>query len=175
MNLQTTFQQGLHIPLIRIKYEDCFPRMRYRQTPIPTQQPVELIPQIDELRSKENFVLSREAILMLGENGKNRFDEFKRYPKGWFGGKGREISKYSVAVFERFIKKIPELKLFSPSLFLTLEGNIALGLDDKNKQNIEIEFHPDKVEYYVESLDEEASIGLADIFELAGKIRKLLQ
>lgn len=176
MNLQTTIPQTIPFPVSKTSYEDLFPKkMQIRQMVVPTQQRAAFIPAIDEPRIKENLVLSPEAVLLVGENGKHRFDEFKRFPKGWYGGRGREISKYSVAVFESFIKKIPELRLFRPSLFLTIEGNISLGLEDKNQKNIEIEFYPDKVEYFVESLHEEASIGIVGIFELAGKIKKLLQ
>ncbi len=176
MNLQSTFPQLNIFPFSsKNSYDEVFSEPNYRQAQMPTQEAEVLLVQAVEPRSKEILVLSRDTVAVVGENGKRRFDEFKRYPSGWYGGKGQEISKYSVANFERFVKKIPELKLFRPSLFLTLEGNIALGWEDKKGQSLEIEFHPDKIEYFIESLNEESSVGLAGIFELAEKIRKLLQ
>ena len=128
-----------------------------------------------EPKWKRNFILSREAIAVIGENGKRRFEEFRAYPNGWYGGKGKRISKWSVLNFERFVKEIPELKSAHPSLFLTLEGNLSLGWNDKHGQSIEIEFYPDKIEYFIEKSDEESSIHLADIFGLTEKIRTILK
>jgi len=127
-----------------------------------------------EPKQKGNFILSREAIAVIGENGKRRFEEFRKYPSGWYGGKGKKISKSSVLNFERFVKRMPELRQFQPSLFFTLEGNLELGWEDRNGQAIEIEFYHDKIEYFIESLNEESSVALADIFRLTEKIIKLL-
>lgn len=126
-------------------------------------------------KRKENFILSREAIAVIGENGKRRFEEFRNYPTGWYGGKGKKISKWSVLNFERFVKEIPELKHACPSLFFTLEGNLSLGWEDKNRQSIEVEFYPGKAEYFIESLNEESEVKLSNIFELTEKLRKLLK
>ncbi len=142
---------------------------------IPKQERELLEVEVVEPKQKENFILSREATAIIGENGKRRFEEFRTYPNGWYGGKGKKISKWSILNFERFVKEIPELKLFRPSLFLTLEGNLSLGWKDKNEQSIEIEFYPDKIEYFIETLDEEASIHLANIFWLTEKIRTTLK
>lgn len=122
-----------------------------------------------------NFILSREAIAIIGENGKRRFEEFRKYPNGWYGGKGKKISRSSIFTFEQFVKSLPELKHARPSLFFTLEGNLSLGWEDKNGQSIEVEFYPDKAEYFIESLNEESEVKLSNIFELTEKLRKLLK
>jgi len=142
---------------------------------IPDQERELLEDEAVEPKQKENFILSREAIAIIGENGKRRFEEFRRYPNGWYGGKGKKISKWSVLNFERFVKDIPELKLFRPGLFLTLEGNLSLGWEDRNGQSIEIEFYPDKIEYFIEKFNEESSIHLGNIFRLTEKIRTILK
>lgn len=129
--------------------------------------------EIESVR-KENLWLSREALAIVGENGRRRFDEFKKYKSGWYGGKGKELSKWSVTNFELFIREITELKLARPSLFMTLAGNLSLQWEDKNGFVIEIEYHPDKIEYYIESLQEEGSVGLAGTFDFTAEIRKLL-
>ena len=137
-------------------------------------KPFEVRPNEARKEKKENPVLSREALLIIGENGRQRFDEFKIYPPGWYGGKGKEISKWSVANFERFVKRLPELKQVRPSIFLTLDGNIALGWEDDGGKSFEIEFFPDKVEYFIEKLNEESTVGLAKIHDLADRIRGLI-
>lgn len=174
MNLQNAFPQPSVFPFPnRNSGEELFEKKENFQAFVPEQQFELLGAELVEARSKENLILSWEVLSVIGENGKNRFEAFKRYPSGWYGGKGTEISKYSVANFERFVKRLPELKLVRPSVFLTLDGNIALGWEDFEGKSCEIEFFPDKVEYFIESLNEESSVGLVNIFDLAKKIRGL--
>ena len=173
MNLQTTLRQSNFFPFGfgNSNVEKSFDNAKDN---IPKQERELLEIEAVEPKRKENLILSREAIAIIGDNGKRRFDEFKKHSKGWYGGKGKKISEWSVLNFERFVKRIPELRQFQPSLFLTLEGNLELGWEDKNGQEIEIEFYPDKIEYFIESLNEEAVVALADIFTLTEKIIKLL-
>lgn len=172
MNLQSTgrLSDFFSIGFGGSKVEKLFEN---RKDNIPNQER-ELLEAV-EPKQKGNFILSREAIAIIGENGRRRFEEFRKYPNGWYGGKGKKISKWSVLNFERFVKEIPELKLFRPSLFLTLEGNLSLGWDDKSGEDIEVEFYPDKFEYFIEKLNEESTIALADIFQFTEKIRNLLK
>jgi hypothetical protein len=175
MNLQETSVQGIQTPFLsgfsKSKAEEYWQSRKDN-----TKQELEnLKNEITEPKQKENLVLSPEAIAVIAENGRDRFNEFKTYPNGWYGGKGREISKRSVFTFEQFVKFLPELKRTNPSLFLSLEGNLSLGWEDKNGLSIEIEFYPDKMEYFVESLNEESEVKLLNLFGLVEKIRKLLK
>lgn len=175
MNLQKTSVQVSQFPTLfgfsNFKTEEYWqPRNNN------TKQELENLKiEITEPKEKENLVLSSEVIAIIGENGKDRFNEFKNYPNDWYGGKGEEISKGSVFTFEQFVKSLPELKRARPSLFFTLEGNLSLGWEDKNGQSIEVEFYPNKAEYLIESLNQESEVKLSNIFELAEKIRKLLK
>lgn len=172
MNLQTTFSQTNPFPFrfgnSRTE-EYSKPRQDYAKQRTQAFESQEV-----EQRQKDNSVLSREAVAIIGTNGKRRFDDFKGYPNGWYGGKGKELSKGSIFVFEQFIKYLPELKSVRPSLFLTLEGNLSLGWKDKNTESVEVEFYPDKMDYFIESLDKESSVKLANIFELTKKVKELL-
>lgn len=174
MNLQSTINQTGIFPFgfVNSNAEKLFEKPKDN---IPKQQRKTLEFKDDEVSRKTNLSLSPEATIIIGENGTHRFDEFKTYLSGWYGGKGKKISKWSVFNFERFVKQLPELKLFHPSLFLTIEGNLSLGWKDQYEQSIEIEFHPDKIEYFIEKLDEESVIRLADIFEFTEKIKKILK
>lgn len=173
MNLQTGVKQLEFFPFGfgNSNAEEYFEKSKDN---IPKQERGFLEIEVVEPKRKEKFNLSREAVAIIGENGRRRFEEFKKYPKGWYGGKGKKISDWSVSNFERFINNLPELKQFRPSLFFTLEGNLQLGWEDRNGQNIEIEFYPDKIEYFIESLNEESSVGLKDIFTLTERVKKLL-
>lgn len=156
---------------------------RFKRTKYPKVQKNYIPEQKKELHKLEEthfekidkVYLSEEVINIIGENGKNRFDEFITYPKGWYGGKGEKWSKGSVFFLEQFANYLPELKFYKPSLFMTLEGNFSLGFEDKQGKSIEIEFFSDRAEYYLESLEEESNTKLADIFNLVNKVRNLLK
>ena len=107
----------------------------------------------------ETEILSTHAQDVLGDNGVARFELFKEYKKGWDAGHGVPLAQISVAVMESFIAFYSEFNS-EPSLFLTTEGNIQLGWEDNDDQIIEVEFLPDRIEYYIEALDEERSIPL---------------
>ncbi|SRR6266481_6273239 len=118
--------------------------------------------------------LGEKAANILGENGIRRFGEFVRYERGWDLGRGEPLSSRSVAFVNAFLNKLPELGEFRPSLFLTHEGNLQLGWEDREGNAIEIEFGPDRVEYYLEGLGEERTIRLESLPQLIGRIRSLV-
>lgn len=115
--------------------------------------------------------LSNNSQRIIGENGVRRFEEFKRYAEGWDYGRGRPLSAHSVATLEAFLRQVPELAAQEPSLFLTHDGNLQLGWEDAAGGAVELEFFPDRVEYYIESLQEEDSVGLGDLRRLVDRIR----
>ena len=103
--------------------------------------------------------LSQRVINIIGENGAKRFEVFKQYREGWDNGYGLPLSMRSTAVMESFLYKFSNFKT-EPSLFLTRNGNLQLGWENKYGQIAELEFYPDKIEYYMEALDIEGQIGL---------------
>lgn len=118
--------------------------------------------------------LGETAGNILGENGVRRFWEFVRYERGWDLGRGEPLSSRSVAFVNAFLNRLPELGAVRPSLFLTHEGNLQLGWEDREGNAIEIEFGPDRVEYYLEGLGEERTIGLEALPQLIGRVRSLV-
>jgi hypothetical protein len=118
--------------------------------------------------------LGETAGNILGENGIRRFGEFVRYERGWDLGSGEPLSSRSVAFVNAFLNRLPELGAFRPSLFLTHEGNLQLGWEDREGNTIEIEFGPDKVEYYLQGSGEERTIGLEALPQLILRIRSLV-
>ena len=124
--------------------------------------------------SDRNISLSENVLRIIGANGKKRFDEFKTYPSGWAGGQGKRLSHGSVFALEKFLAEFPELSVAKPSLFLSYQGNLALGLEDKNGGTIEIEFLSNGAEYFLESLDEEDSVTLKQMESLMEKVKRLL-
>jgi len=115
-------------------------------------------------------LLSENSKRIIGENGLYRFEEFKRYPRGWDGGHGKPLSHRSITSLETFLRQLPELAIRQPSLFLTHQGNLQLGWEDKLGNVVELEFFPDKVEYYLESLNEEGMVDLKGLHLLVDKV-----
>lgn len=119
-------------------------------------------------------VLSEDSKRILGENGLRRFEEFKHYHFGWDSGNGKPLSSRSVAVFQSFLKQWPELAECEPSLFLTHQGNLQLGWKDAHDNVVELEFFPDKIEFYLEYLSEEGSVQLDAQKQLVDKVRSII-
>ena len=115
---------------------------------------VEVIKYIDDLSDNSKDIL--------GENGVKRFNEFLSYEKGWDFGRGEPLSKNSVAILDSFLNLFEDIKGKEPSLFLTRSGNLQLSWEDDSVNTTEIEFFPDKIEYLIESDNEEGEIYLKD-------------
>ncbi|MDT5122637.1 MAG: hypothetical protein QOC96_2119 [Acidobacteriota bacterium] len=116
-------------------------------------------------------VLSENARQALGANGLRRLFEFSEYRVGWDAGRGQPLSIGSLSSLEWFLDRLPELSAIEPSLFLTRNGNLQLVFEDHSGNAIEIEFFPDKLEYYFEDNDEEGFIQLSDVNGLIDRLR----
>lgn len=104
--------------------------------------------------------IGEKAKRVIGNEGAKRIQEFKLYEKGWDSGKGERLSSMSVAVAETFLNLYPKLSESQPSVFLTRSGNLQLGWEDQDDNPIEVEFFPNKVEYYIGCRDEEGEVQL---------------
>ena len=120
--------------------------------------------------------LNEDIIKTIGENGLQRFEQFKKYNEGWdLGGIGKPLSSHSVATFKLFCKQLTGTLPDEPSLFLTHEGNLQLGWEDKEGNKIEIEFFPNKIEYYIEVLDDEGEVDLTHISQLIDTLKSVVE
>lgn len=115
--------------------------------------------------------LSQRANKVLGKSGAKRFEEFKEYQTGWDSGAGRALSLRSVAVMESFLNQA-QLDIREPSLFFTRAGNLQLGWEGADGSPIELEFYPNKIEYYIGQLSIEGEVFPNDhgITELTNKL-----
>ena len=134
------------------------------------------VPEVTELKINEVFAntdnLSKEAIDVIGESGLQRFESFKQYTEGWDDGHGSPLSYRSTAVMEYFLHKFSNFYT-KPSLFLTRNGNLQLDWEDKHGQMIEVEFFPDKIEFYIEASDDEGQITLQDVNKLISMLQAI--
>lgn len=128
-------------------------------------------------QNQVNYVdeLNEDTVKIIGENGLQRFEQFKKYSEGWDFGIGKPLSFHSVASFKLFCKHLSEPIPDEPSLFLTREGNLQLGWEDKEGNKIEIEFFPNKIEYYIEALDDEGEVDLTHISQLVDTLKSVVE
>lgn len=105
--------------------------------------------------------LSARARSILGENAFSRYAEFRQYPDGWDFGRGRKLCAASVTTLERFLAAEPAFPT-RPSLFMTQAGSLELAWEDRRGHRVEVEFLPDRFQYFVESEggDEEGEVEL---------------
>jgi hypothetical protein len=99
-------------------------------------------------------LISNHAAAAIGPSGVARIREFWLYPHGWDSGKGNPLSPLSVALFEMFIGAYSDFSA-TPSVFLTLEGNLALAWEDHADARIEVELSPSALELFFAFSDEE--------------------
>lgn len=113
---------------------------------------------------------AREAVLLskLGPRGWGRIHEFMHhYGPGWGNG-NRPLSPRALAALCGFLAGFSFPVGITPSVFLTDDGHLELCWEDSVGAAIQLEFGPERVEYYVESRGLEGAIRLADIGRLAG-------
>lgn len=126
----------------------------------------EIIEMISKIQSRPPVIgniakLSQKTVDVLGMNGLVRFNAFKNYEKGWDGKNALPVSNRSSAVMEYFVNRFLEFRQ-QPSLFLSKNGNFQLGWENSKGQKVELEFFPDKIEYYIEAIDAEGEIEILD-------------
>lgn len=122
---------------------------------------------------KSDDELDTSITKIVGQNGLQRLKQFRKYDEGWEFGSGKPLSSRSLASFKLFCEQFSERIRNEASLFLTREGNLQLGWEDKGGGKIEFEFFPDRIEYYIEALDDEGEIALTDAARLFDKVESI--
>ena len=128
-------------------------------------------PSIKEIEIKPIDELSSDVAQIIDSNSKERINLFKEYKEGWDLGSGKRLSPASLAVFELFIRSFNSFQT-EPSVFLTHAGHIQLAWEDSSGSEVEIDFLPDGLDCYIDSLGYEAVIPL-EISEINSLVNKL--
>jgi hypothetical protein len=102
---------------------------------------------------------SQKLAEIIGQNGISRIESFKRYQEGWNFGVGNPLSLASLGALEYFISQYNSFEC-EPSVFLSDNGNLILGWESVTRGSIELEFWQEKIEYFVEDLNVEGTIGI---------------
>ncbi|MBF0473711.1 MAG: hypothetical protein HQK93_08270 [Nitrospirae bacterium] len=108
----------------------------------------------------------------LDKHSIDRLENFKKIPSGWDEDESLQLNNDTIKTMEEFLNNLLDFNLIfnkRPSIFLTNEGNVALGWENIDGKSIELEFMKDKIEYYIESIEMEDFINKTPI-----KINKLI-
>jgi hypothetical protein len=116
---------------------------------------------------------AREELLLrkLGTRGWGRVHQFRFYfGQGWGETSRPALSPKALDAFFRFLEDVtfPSGKL--PSVFLTDEGGLELVWEDAAGQSIQVDFRPQRIEYYRAALDEEGSAPFIELKEVARRL-----
>ncbi len=135
----------------------------FRERPLAAHKraPTRIVKPTDEL--------SAAARAILGTNGVERFEEFRSYPEGWDFGHGQPLSSASIASLDLFLVLFGDFPN-RPSLFLTRSGNLELAWEDAHGR-IELEFFPNKVQYFFEVDGVEGEVPISQTMRLIAQLR----
>ena len=88
-----------------------------------------------------------------------RLEHFKAIKAGWDFNRGEVLNQKSLDRFNEFIALADKYPTKTISIFMTREGNIAIiHHEEVFNSDIEMEFFPDKIEYYHEFNEDEGTI-----------------
>ncbi|MDZ4816788.1 MAG: hypothetical protein SGI71_11030 [Verrucomicrobiota bacterium] len=112
------------------------------------------------------------AITKLGARGWGRLHHFRNYYNaGWGEGQGKPVSPKAVEAFYQFLALIEFPANIKPSIFLTDQGSLELCWENESGNDIQLEFSSTGIEYYIESNEQEGTLGLLEIAELPNRLR----
>jgi len=111
-----------------------------RSTPLPSEVPELLAPQVKEL---------------IGKNGVSRIQSFAALKPGWDQGRGQRLSPDSLRHFNGFFG-FGNLRPKGLSVFLSVDGNLIGNWLDDEGNVIELEFSGGEFSYFVEASGEES-------------------
>jgi hypothetical protein len=115
--------------------------------------------------------LSKEAVAALGAHNAERFSKLSALQNGWHFGHGKALQSASLRSIEAFLilhNSFPE----RCSLFLSEDGNLELVWRSERNETTSLEFYGNRIEYYIETLEEEGSIAINDISSLVQKLAR---
>ena len=117
-----------------------------------TDCPKDVVKRLDGLGRRSQKILGAEIV--------SRLELLKKYDRDWDTGGAMPLQSGSIAMLDGFVSKFSDFGAIPPSLFLTRGGNLQLSWEDKSGDAIEIEFFPDRAEYYIAGKQLEGEVEL---------------
>ena len=114
------------------------------------------------LQGDQATLISAPAKEAIGANGLKRLETFFRLQAGWDGTASKPIDLNSVAVFSRFFAET-RLNPERLGVFMSARGNVVVNWPEQDGQLVELEFHSDGVDYFIESASDEGTVPIGDV------------
>jgi hypothetical protein len=129
-----------------------------------------VIPRRDEEVDREDILLRK-----LGSRARDRMCLFRDYYSTYWGenGTGKPMSQRAYEALCRFVEHMSFPAGRDPSIFLTDAGNLELCWEEAAGGSIQIEFTPDRAEYYVQSRKSESFAEFGNLGKLAEQLARL--
>ena len=117
-------------------------------------------------RPRQKLLLSK-----LGTKGWGRLHHFRNYySAGWGDGTGKPLSPRALEAFYRFLEAAEFPQGSVPSVFLTDDGSIELCWENQDGTDVQVEFRPSDIEFYVQAQEVEDSVPASDAKALASRL-----
>lgn len=119
----------------------------------------------------DDVAVEQSLLAKLGARGWGRIHHFRNhYNQSWGEHRAAPVSPRALDSLARFVgaSAFPAGK--TPSVFLTEAGGIELCWEDAASTARQIEFKSDSIDYYLAARNEEGTVGLDAISELAAKM-----
>ena len=116
--------------------------------------PKDVVKRLDMLGQQSQKILGAEIV--------SRLELFKKYDRGWDAEGAMPLRSGSLAMLDCFVNKLSDFGATPPSLFLTRAGNLQLSWEDESGGAVEVEFFPDRAEYYIARKQLEGEVELIE-------------
>jgi hypothetical protein len=114
------------------------------------------------LQEDVSTLISDAARGAVGTAGLKRLENFFRLQGGWDGQASKPIDLTSVEVFSHFVSQ-SGLRPDQLGVYMSAQGNVVVNWPDHGGRLIELEFHSNGVDYFVERSGEEDTVTSGDI------------
>jgi hypothetical protein len=114
--------------------------------------------------------------LALGVRGIERLRHLKTLKDGWDGANAKALDERSIELARRFFDT-NEIAPNNLAVFFTTDGYLSLGWEDREGQDVEVDFSLDTVSAYFDGSGEELAANIekkAEIDQLVAKIKETL-
>lgn len=98
------------------------------------------------------------------------YNTFKDVCEDYYGDYHEPFSLDSLKRLDKFLSNNIVFPENEPSVFISCRGFLIIEYDKNDGSAVILEFNPDKLEYYIEDIDEEDEIGYDECEKIIGKI-----
>lgn len=119
----------------------------------------------------DDLQMEQALLTKLGARGWGRIHHFRNhYNQSWGERQGAPLSPRALESLMRFVAQATFPVGRPPSVFLTDQGGLELSWEDNRGCARQVEFRTDGIDYYLAATEEEGSVALSAVDEIARKL-----